>query len=114
MPGSQAPAPLNPGEVCITNIGDLCSHHLFKENDTVFQAGFGVFLQLYQQSSSTFGFMRPCSQRDAFTPQQTWKAESLSGLIIAGTRTASGYTCVTLRTARLNDALVTENRSVFR
>lgn len=75
---------------------------------------FLLFLQLHQQSSSTFGFMCPCSQKDAFTPEQTWKAESLSGLIISGIRTVSGYTCVTLRTARLNDVLVTENRSVFR
>lgn len=42
MPGSQAPAPLKPGVVCITNTGDLCSHHLFKENDTGFQAGWLV------------------------------------------------------------------------
>lgn len=112
LPGSPAPAPLNPGVVCITNTG--VSHYLFKENYSGFQAFFFFFLQLYQQSSFTFRFICLCSHRDVFTPEQTWKAESLSGLFISGTRTASGYTYVTLRAARLNDALVTENRSVFR
>lgn len=107
IPGSQAPAPLNPEVVCITN------STFSKKIILLFRLIF-FFQQLCQQSSSTFGFMCPYSQRDAFTPEQTWKAESLSGLIISGPRTASGYTCVTLKTARLNDVLVTENRSVFR
>lgn len=76
--------------------------------------GLGFFYSYISKAALHLGLCVCCSQRDAFTPQQTWKAESLSGLIIAGTRTASGYTCVTLRTARLNDALVTENRSVLR